>query len=61
MRLPPDWEAEKASGWWSLHHLIHKPCGMRTRMAYDPLSYDLNHGEPAVRQLVYGHTCEAED
>lgn len=56
MRLPSDWDAEKASGWWELHHLIHKPCGFRTVMAYD-----LIVNEQQVRPIVYGHTCENED
>lgn len=60
MRLPEDWEAHKASGWWSLHHLEHKPCGWRTHNAYD-LIIDGPFGPAAVRQVVYGHTCGGLD
>lgn len=59
MRLPSDWEAERASGWWELHHLIHKPCGYRTHNAYD-LVVDSNNVFGSPRQIVYGHECEDE-
>lgn len=52
MRLPHDWDAEKASGWWELHHLIHTNCGWRSSMAYDVIC-----DEATVRQIVYRHEC----
>lgn len=52
MRLPSDWTAERASGWFELHHLTHGPCGYRTVRAYD-----LVLGEREVRDLVYRHNC----
>lgn len=58
MRLPPDWEALNASGWWSLHHLKHTPCGWETTNAYDLHSEREPFGEKAARQVVYGHECE---
>jgi hypothetical protein len=60
MRLPSDWTAEKASGWWSLHHLKHDPCGFETPNAYD-LWGEGPFGENAVRQVVYGHRCDEEN
>lgn len=56
MRLPADWDAEPASGWWSLHHLIHKPCGARTGLAYD-----LIVNEAEVRSIVRDHSCDGGD
>lgn len=56
MRLPSDWDAEKASGWWQLHHLIHKPCGLRTGMAYDLIC-----SEADVRRVIRDHQCEEAD
>ncbi|WP_158708365.1 hypothetical protein [Streptomyces sp. NRRL S-455] len=56
MRLPADWEADKASGWWSLHHLTHTPCGWRSGMAYDLIT-----NESDVRRVVYGHTCDGDE
>jgi hypothetical protein len=52
MRLPSDWKAERASGWWQIHHLIHIPCGLRTGLAYDLVCNDAD-----ARQVVYGHRC----
>jgi hypothetical protein len=60
VRLPSDWEARKASGWWSLHHLKHTPCGWETHTAYD-LWGSGPFGESAARQVVYGHRCEGDD
>jgi hypothetical protein len=60
MRLPADWSAEKASGWWALHHLVHDDCGFRTSQAYD-LWGEGPFGEAAVRQLVYGHRCDTDE
>jgi hypothetical protein len=60
MRLPPDWTAERASGWWELHHLTHTPCGFRTHNAYD-LIIEGPFGPSAVREVVYGHRCEGDD
>jgi hypothetical protein len=56
MRLPSDWTAERASGWWELHHLTHESCGFRTGQAYDLIC-----NESDVRRVVYGHTCDEED
>jgi hypothetical protein len=42
-------------------HLIHKPCGMRTGLAYDLDGIDPGYGEAAARRVVYDHTCEPED
>ena len=58
MRLPADWVAEKASGWWSLHHLRHEPCGWTTTNAYDLWSSSGPFGEVEARQVVFGHECE---
>jgi hypothetical protein len=55
MRLPAGWGAEKASGWWELHHLTHEPCGFRTGMAYDLIT-----NESDVRRIVYGHRCDGD-
>lgn len=60
MRLPSDWEAERASGWWELHHLTHTPCGWTSFLAYD-LVVDGPFGPSAVRQVVYGHDCAEVD
>ena len=60
MRLPDDWDAERASGWSELHHLLHKPCGFITLMAYNLWGSE-PFGESAARQVVYGHTCDEED
>lgn len=62
MRLPPDWDAENNNGMFQYQvNLIHEPCGFRTGGTFDLLSYDPHYGEPAVRRVVYGHTCEPED
>ncbi len=53
MKLPSDWTAERASGWWELHHLIHKPCGWRSGLAYDLVCNDAQ-----ARSVVYGHECD---
>lgn len=55
MRLPSGWDAERASGWWELHHLTHRTCGFRTGLAYDLIC-----DEAKVRQIVYGHLCDDE-
>lgn len=60
MRLPSDWSAERASGWFEVHHLIHEPCGMRTGLAYD-LWGSGPFGENAARQVVYGHICGEDE
>lgn len=52
MRLPPSWDAERASGWWEIHHLVHTPCGWRTAMPYDLITQ-----EKEVRSIVYSHEC----
>ena len=57
MRLPPDWSAERASGWWELHHLKHEPCGWRSSCVYD-LWGEGDGGERDVRRIVYGHECK---
>lgn len=56
MKLPSDWTAERASGWWVLHHLVHKPCGWR-----NPLAVDVVLDDRQTRQIVYGHECRIED
>lgn len=58
MRLPSDWSAIKASGWWSLHHLKHEPCGWTSHNAYDLWATSGPFGEAAARQVVYGHDCD---
>ncbi|WP_306365363.1 hypothetical protein [Nocardia sp. CC227C] len=60
MRLPSDWTAERAPGWFEVHHLTHEPCGFTTGMAYD-LWGTGPFGESAARAVVYGHTCDSED
>ena len=59
--LPNDWEAYRASGWWGLHHLRHKPCGWQSRMPYDLVIDTPGYGRPAARQVVFGHRCEGEN
>ncbi|WP_263170651.1 hypothetical protein [Streptomyces sp. SCSIO ZS0520] len=61
MRLPADWSASRASGWFSLHHLTHDPCGWTSRMAYDLWAERGPFGEADARQVVYGHSCEEAD
>jgi hypothetical protein len=61
MRLPPDWDSESSSGWWPhLVHLIHKPCGLRTKMTYDLRGSEGPFGESDARLLVYSHTCNPD-
>jgi hypothetical protein len=60
MRLPADWTAERASGWFEVYHLTHEPCGFRTDLAYDLLGSG-PFGESDARRVVYGHTCGDED
>lgn len=58
MWLPKDWSAERASGWWELHHLIHESCGFRSTNAYD-LVLDVDpFGRRMARELVFTHECE---
>jgi hypothetical protein len=62
VKLPDDWDAESGGGFFPyLMHLIHKPCGMRTGLAYDLDGIDPGYGEAAARRVVYDHTCEPED
>lgn len=55
--LPDDWEAEKGSGWWNRHHLVHTPCGYRSAVAYD-LIIDGPFGRAQAREVVFSHTCD---
>ena len=61
MNLPADWDAEAASGWCSLHHLVHPACGFRTAFAYDLHRSSGPFGEADARQVVYGHTCDTTE
>jgi hypothetical protein len=60
VRLPSDWEARKAPGWWSLHYLKHTPCGWETGQAYDLWLDSGPFGESDARRVVYGHRCEGD-
>lgn len=61
MRLPSDWEAERASGWWEVHHLIHTPCGWRSHNAYDLIINSELFGAQQAREVVYNHECNRDD
>lgn len=52
-----DWTAERASGWWEIHHLVHESCGWRSWRAFDFIhDGDLQQ----VRIIITNHTCEKE-
>lgn len=56
MRLPSDWEAKKAPGWWELYYLIHTLCRFQSKLAYDLIC-----DESTVRNLIYCiHECGEE-
>lgn len=56
--VPSDWETERASGWWNIYNLIHKPCGFRTPFAYD-LVLDVHFGRMQAKEVVFSHTCDS--
>lgn len=54
-RLPNGLHAERASGWWALHHIVCDRCGWRSR------AIDAICDESEWRRTAYGHRCEEDD
>lgn len=53
MRLPNEWEADRAPCYGEVHYLTHSPCGWRS-----PRPIDVVLDESQARRVVYGHRCE---
>ncbi|MUN41497.1 hypothetical protein [Actinomadura litoris] len=52
MRIPSDWRAERASGWFELHTLSHIPCGWNTGRCFDLLG-----DASEVQVIFFRHNC----